>query len=336
MPSEDRSAQALTALARPREAFRSAVVAAIDEMNVFLAGQRAPAALRASQEAVRLGAFADGRIDVERFSGLVGAAETLDSARLDALDHALRVLKGFAAQDEELFHVRVRRGADLRDSIRDALATRGRAFNTAHQVDILRTGRAGLHVELEYGTLDFRHWTRAERLIAPPLVVEVHGADVHVAGLAEYLDGAQKIVLVIDGPVAPAVLARLIAPHTFVMQTADAAAVERLAGFAGPGIAAVLEDAATCALFVHDPSAGSGLAERLRIDALPEKPRRRSAGASQRQQAEELAWLTELSHLAAVVAASAAGAEEDAGPAVTPADQLAAWLLRQTDLSAAE
>jgi hypothetical protein len=336
MQSDDRAARALAALERPREVFRSAVVAAIEEVTVFLAAQRAPVAQRTEQEAVRLGVFAAGHFDVERFSRVVGTVEAMEPARLDALEHALRIMRSFAAQGEDLFRVRVRRGADLRDTVRDALSARGRAFNTAHQIELLRTGRTATPVELEYGTLDFRHWNRTERTLAPPLVVEVNGADVSAGALSEYLDGMQKLVLVIDGVVAPAPLARLIAPHTFVMQTTDAGAVARLAAFDGPGIVAVMPESAKVALFAHDPAAGAALAQRLTVDELPDRPKRAVAGGSARQQAEDLAWLAELRALAAAQTQAAGPAAAEAAAAVTPADQLAAWLLQQAELPAVE
>jgi hypothetical protein len=338
MQSENHIARALEALAAPRQAFRSALTAAIDELNALLAEQRAPAAARADQEAMRLGAFAAGRIDPGVFSAAVAEAEVLEPAQLEQIEHALRILRSFATQGDELFVVRVRRGGDLRDSVRDALAARGRAFNTAHQVEILRSGRSGVHVELDYGTMDFRHWTRRERLIAPPLVVAVSGADAQPAALADYMDGAQKIVLLVDGRAAPAPLARLIAPGTFVMQSTSVADVAQLAKFDGPGIAAIFDDSAGAALFVHDPSAGRRLAQRLTVQAIPQKPRGRVAGISPYRQAEELTWLGELQQLAELDAARAhaADAADAAQSAVTPADQLAAWLLRQTDLAPAE
>jgi hypothetical protein len=262
--------------------------------------------------------------------------EAMEPARLDALEHALRIMRSFAAQGEDLFRVRVRRGADLRDTVRDALSARGRAFNTAHQIELLRTGRTATPVELEYGTLDFRHWNRTERTLAPPLVVEVNGADVSAGALSEYLDGMQKLVLVIDGVVAPAPLARLIAPHTFVMQTTDAGAVARLAAFDGPGIVAVMPESAKVALFAHDPAAGAALAQRLTVDELPDRPKRAVAGGSARQQAEDLAWLAELRALAAAQTQAAGPAAAEAAAAVTPADQLAAWLLQQAELPAVE
>lgn len=337
MPSDDRAVRALADLERPREVFRSAVVSAIDELAAFLAEQRAPAGERSAQEAARLGEFAAGHIDMDRFSRLLGAVTSLEPARLDALDHALRILKGFAAQGEELYRVRVRRGADLRDTIRDALSSRGRAFNTAHQVELLRTGRTATPVELEYGTLDFRHWNRTERMLAPPLVVEVAGADLNAASLAEYMDGAQKFVFIVDGAVAPAPLARLMAPGTFVMQTEDVADVRRLAAFDGPGVVAVLPPADHTALFTHDPSAGATLAQRLEVARLPEPPRRAVVGGSVRRQVEELTWLGQLAGLAATAAAVAVpGAPAPAADAVEPADRLAAWLLHQAELDAVE
>jgi hypothetical protein len=261
MPSDDRIAQALSALKRPRDVFHSAVVSAVEEVNAFLSAQRAPADERAAQESDRLGSFALGHIDIDRFSRLVDEKQVLDPARLEGLEHALRVLKGFAVQGDELYHVRVEEGADLRDTVRDALAVRGRAFSTAQLIEVLRTGHNGRRSDVDYGTLDFRRWSRAERLLAPPLVVEVAGSDLQVAGLAEYLDGAQKIVLVVEGPAAPAPLARLVAPRTFVMQTADPSALRRLASWDGPGIAALMPEGAVS--FVHDPSKGESLARSV-------------------------------------------------------------------------
>jgi hypothetical protein len=327
MACEDRISRALEALAAPRQAFRAALVAAIDELTGILAEQRAPAATRAVQEASRLGAFGSDRMDVALFSSIVASRESIEPAQLDQLEHALRILRSFAAQGEELFVLRMRRGADLRDAVRDALAARGRAFNTAHQVELLRATRAGLQVDLDYGTLDFRHWTRRERSIAPPLVVELFAGDAQPAALADYLDGSQKIVLVVDGRLGAAPLVRLLAPGTFVAQTNDPADILRLASFDGPGIVALVADDAP-ALFVHDPSRGRRLRDRLEVRSIPARTNQRVGGISARRQAEELDWLEELNRLAD---AEFAGVPADAVPErqVTPADQLAAWLLRQ-------
>jgi hypothetical protein len=110
------------------------------------------------------------------------------------------VLKGFAAQGDELYRVRVRaraRTCATRSATR--WPSRGRAFSTAHQIEVLRT--AATAAARSSSTARSTSATGpAERLLAPPLVVEVERRDLHAAGLAEYLDGAQKIVLVVDGP----------------------------------------------------------------------------------------------------------------------------------------
>jgi hypothetical protein len=339
MQSDDRSARALAALSRPRMMFESALTDAVAELRALIAAQRAPAGERASQESVRLGEFAAGRLDASRFSEFVAAGSTLDAARLDRLQHALEVLELFGAQRDELYHVRVDDGADLRDSVRDALTSRGRVFSAAHQVELLRANRqpaqAPTHRRVDgpvayrqwsqapaegTGLLAFRQWTRLEKSIAPPLVVDVDGRDVEAAGLSEYLQGSQKIVLVVRGASAPAPLVRLIAPGTFVMQTVDAAAVERLAACTGPGIAAVMPDGA--ARFVHDPAAGATLGRRLQVEWLPDAVAR--GGSARERHIEELDWLRELAALGA-----ATGREESAVDEATaaPADQLAGWLL---------
>jgi hypothetical protein len=229
----------------------------------------------------------------------------------------------FRAQGDDLYRIRVEPGADLRDTVRAALAARGRLFNAARHVELLRSGTAVGDAD---EPLDFARWLKSERLLAPPLVVEVEGADLIADGLAEYLDGAVRIALVVNGPAPVAPLARLIAPHTFVMQTVDASAVAALGAFAGAGIAAVLPDG--CAQFVHDPARGSGLGQRLAVQALPDTALRAVGRSSARRQAEERAWLSELADLAEL--ARAQHQTQDGQDAAAPAaDQLAGWLLRQ-------
>lgn len=325
MQFEERTLHALAALSRPRDIFESALLDAIEELTAFIGLQREPVDRRAAQESLRLGEFAAGHIDIDRFSAIVGnGASSLDSTRIDRLEHALQQLRNYAAQHDGMYCIRVQPGVDLRDSVRGGIAARGRIFNTAHQVQMLRTGGSGRGVGDASG---FRSWSRLEKSIAPPLIVEVNGADLQVSGLAEYMDGAQKIVLLVDGGAAPAPLVRLLAPRTFVMQTTDVAELSRLGRYDGPGIAAVLPE--TCARFCHDPSQGESLAHRLDVTFMPEMPRRGVAGGSARQQAEELAWLIELAQLARTPRTAAA--EPAAAHDVSPADQLAAWLLNQVD-----
>jgi hypothetical protein len=280
-----------------------------------------------AQETVRLGGFAAGRIDVERFAAIVGRAAAMPPASLDRIAHVVDLLTAFRGQGDRLYRVRVDPGADLRDTVRDALAVRGRLFNAARHVELLRAGGAVAEPE---EVLSFGRWLRSERMLAPPLVVEVEGADLIADGLAEYLDGAVKIVLLVNGPAPVAPLARLIAPHTFVMQCMDPAAVSSLAECAGSGIAAVLPDG--CALFRHDPARGPRLSQRLEIDAVPDRSAFPSIGrCNTRRQAEDVAWLRELAQLAESTRAeqpAAAGEAEE----VAPADQLAGWLLRGAGL----
>jgi hypothetical protein len=274
-----------------------------------------------------LGDFAAHHIDAARFAELTGTAEALDWMRVGRLEQAEDVLAEFVGRGDELYRVVVMPGADLRDAVRDALAQRGRIFNAAHAVELLRAGAA---LRAPVGeALDFRDWTKVQRTIAPPLIVDVAGADLQVDGLGEYLDGTQKIALLVHGPAAPAPLARLIAPATFVLQTNRVADLALLADVPGAGIAAVLPDG--CARFIHDPRRGAQLRQRLHAEFIPEPPTVAVAGGSLRQQVQDLAWLGELVRVAAASAPTTNGAAEPA-PAAAPADRLAAWLLSQTDL----
>lgn len=328
MPSDDRTTIALEALRRPRETFDGALVGAIDELRSFLAEQRAPAHERVAQEAARLGSFARGRIDIDRFTKIVGQAAAVTPAALGHIGRVLEMLQAARAQGDGLYTVRVEPGTDLRDTVRDALAVRGRLFNAARHVELLRAGA-------ELGPLDdvlpFSRWHRSERLLAPPLVVEVDAADLIVDGLGEYLDGAVRIVLIVNGRPAPiAPLVRLMTPHTFVMQTSDAAAVSALAEHAGPGIAAVVPE--ECASFRHDPGRGRRLAQRLSVERMPDAGVPRGVGRSHaRRQAEDLEWLTELVQLAELTRPEPQG-ESEAEVEPGPADQLAGWLLRSARL----
>src|SRR5699024_9036906 len=120
---------------------------------------------------------------------------------------------------DDLYRVAVPAGSDLRDVVRNALAARGRVFAVARGAEQIRSGRGRSEAADEQAGFPFRLWNRAERQIAPPLVIEVEGGDLLVPGLAEYLEGGVKIVLVVKQPAPCASLSRLIAPHVFVQQT---------------------------------------------------------------------------------------------------------------------
>lgn len=324
MPSDARIADILAALEPVAAPFRAAIVAAADELNAFLAAQRAPREERTVREAVRLGGFAAGRIDPGRFAELTGGDAAPDPIRLGRLEQAREVLAAFLASGDDLYRVRVPPGADLHDALRDAFAWRGRVFNAARAFELIRAG-AALR-EPVGNSLDYRAWSRPQRAIAPPLVVELNGADLHVGGIAEYLDGGQKIVLLVEGPAAPAPLARLIAPDTFVVQTEAADDVAQLGDVDGPGVVAIMP--AGCARFTHRPRTGTRVWQRITIEHLPDAPAHAVAGGSLRRQLEELAWLRELAEAPADALPSA----EPETPEAAPADRLAAWLLKQTDL----
>lgn len=331
MPSEDRSQRALEALGPAREAFHGAVVGAVEELRAYIAAHRPTTDVTAAVKA-SLGEFAAGRIDIDRFGTLFGQGGRLAPEELARLEQALEALRDIAQKGEELYRIRVQPGVDLRDSVRGALAARGRVFAVARGAEQVRTGRAITETGEEAGGFPFRLWNRAERQIAPPLVVEVDGGDLLVTGLAEYLEGRMKIVLIVNQPVTAAPLARLIGPHVFVQQTTDASKLDRFRAFDGPAIAAIMP--AGTAVFTYDPSAGPRFEQRLQVEALPsDEVRHAVGGVSVAQQQADAQWLRDLGELnvrTAPAATAVAG-----GPAPDPADLLAAWLLRQTDLNGA-
>ena len=345
MPSDDRTLEALRALAPARDAFRSAVARAVDEVRGLLDGLRARDDGSAPR-GVALGAFAAGRIDVERFDALFAHGEMLDAAGTATVDRALGILTEIAGWNEYGYVVTVEPGHDLRAEVAAALAVVGRAFGAATAVELVRTRRfhAAEHAPL-LGPFPAERWNRAERQIAPPLVVEVDGGDLRAGGLAEFLDGAQKLVLVVRGASPPASLVRLITPGVLVAQTADAAALGALLDYDGPAVVALVP--ATAARFVHDPRGGDTLAARLTVGHMPDgEVRGGLCTLSAFQRREELRQLRALAESAATASAEAAPAL--AGVAATeaaqaaapsrvadadPAARLAALLLRQADLA---
>jgi hypothetical protein len=179
--------------------------------------------------------------------------------------------------------------------------------------------------------LGFEAWNTGERRLAPPLVVELEGADLRAADLSDFLDGNVKFVLLVNGEAPPAPLVRLITPSTFVLQTSDETGIDRFAAAKPPAIAAVMPSSA--ARFVHDPAGGDLLSDRLEIFQLPEKPpRKKLGGVSAWQQREELAQLQNLARGPGAPATTEARAPE-ATKQVTSPEKLAAWLLLQTDLN---
>jgi hypothetical protein len=312
------------ALAPAREGFRTALVRTRDEVS-GLAATRTAAEPLSARVAAELGPLGAARIDVDRLADAFSdVAQTTMPAAL--VSRAAAMLEEMAVA-EDGFTVAVGPDESLADAVGGALARIGRAFGAAHVVALAQTdgaepGDVGKWLE----GYPFARWNRRERELAPPLVVTLPGERLSAGGLAEFLDGGLKLVLVIRGPVAPASLVRLISPGLFVAQSEDEAMIRALARWTGPGVVALMPEGA--AGFVHAPG-GANLADRLTVGGIPSAPRRAVGRFSVAQQEEELA---QLRALAGAAEAPAVAAGE--GPVSSdPADRLAAWLLSQADLT---
>lgn len=330
MPSDPRTAAALAALATPRETFRSAVAATLEEVRVYLDTHRAVTDDRLAVLAAEVGPLGVQHIDVGRLASVLEATPAAPPAAHDAMEQALAVLEQVAGRGDDGYALDLAPGESLYGRTTDLLAELGRAMGAARVADAARRGQ---HHPSDHdrwlARFPFASWSPAERAVAPPVVIEVDGADLRPAGLAEFLDGSARIVLVVRGATSPAPLVRLVTPRTFVAQTADESVVARLATWSGPGIVGLMPEGT--ARFVHDPSAGTALAGRLVVSDIPDVDHRKRSGAfTVAQQQDELEQLRALRATATAVSAATTvpGAE-----AADPVDKLAAWLLQQADLS---
>ena len=334
MPSDPRTQEALAAMAPGIAAFRTTLTAGITEVGHYLGTARSSAEDRLARVAVELGPFGARHVDARRLEPLLRQPETADPTAVETVEQALATLRDLVAASDDLHVVVLPTGWSLHDAVDEALARIGRAFGAARVVAAIRAGSYRLNDHARsLGSYPFTRWTRAERLLAPPLVVEVAGADLGAAALADFLDGSVKIVLVVTGTCSPAPLVRLITPGVFALQAPDAAGLQRFAAWDGPGIAALVpEDAAR---FVHDPATAPAAVSRLTVSHVPDGRRRPVGGLSIAQQAEELRLLAALSAPAAsaVSAAAAISAPATNGAPPDPAGKLAAWLLSQADLT---
>jgi hypothetical protein len=328
MPSDANIDPVLRSLAGPIGAFRSALALTLEQMRGFLASQQAARGQEGPPEKALLGAFAEGRIDFERFGSLLDRTPSVDAFSLGRIEDAYEVLREL--DGSRIGEVHAEPHGDLREAVARGLGALGRAFGAARVFELARTGR---YREAEHGpfldAFPFHRWSRAERLVAPPLLVHVDGRGLRAEPLAEFLDGAVKIVLLVAGepPLVP--LVRLITPGTFVLQTRDGKGLDRLAAWSGPGIAAVVPEGP--ALFAHDPALGPEPWSRMHVEAMPELSRVPRGGRSARQEAEEVRQLEALATRPPEPPPIAAAAAAPAGSA-EPADRLAAWLLAQADL----
>jgi hypothetical protein len=333
MPSDERVELALRVLAGQREAFQSALGTTVEQVQTFLSDHQGSANGKLNRVVAELGPFAAGRIDAERMAHLFGDTLSLDTLTVETIQQARDTMTELAQRNHELFLIDLAPGGDLRAAVGKALEEIGRAFGAVRIFELTRSGSYhGNEHARSLGSFPFVKWSKGERRLAPPLVVALEGADLR-PGLSEYLDGSQKIVLIVRGASTPAPLIRLITPGTFVLQTHDGTGLDRLAAFDGPGIAALVPE--TAARFMHDPSGGPELGDRLTISYLPEKePRGTVGGMSGAQQAQELRQLRALGARPAAGAAAAAGTPVAPSPAPSdPVGKLATWLLNQADLT---
>lgn len=330
MPYDDLTQKALAAVAAARDDYRSALIGTIDQLRGLLEAAGADAGTGLRRATAELGSFAAGHIDVEKFASLFTTGQSLDEAGRSHLERAIETLQSLAGREDDLFVARVPKGGDLAAAVSRLLAEAGRAFGAARTAELARTGR--------FRTEDHRSWidhfppalwSRREKEIAPPLVVRLDGIDLRAGGLADLLDGRQKLVLLVDGAAPPAALVGCVTPGVHVLQTDDPEQLARVADVDGPSISAVVP--AGCARFEHTPGPEGPVGLRLSVMHLPDaEPKRALGGISAFRQAEELRQLRSLAAApaSAFVMPSQDGEAREA-PA-TDADLLAAWILHQS------
>jgi hypothetical protein len=328
MPSDPRTAQALSALGQPIAEFRTLVEGALAQAEVFLTAQGATAEDEAARAGAELGVFGASRIDPSAFASLFPKARRVDAAARDALRRAVDVLRAVRSRGDELFVVTVPPGTQLANAVGAALSDAGRAFGAVMLTEVVRAGRyqPSEHDRL-LDAIEFQAWSKPERRFAPPLVIEVDGADLHVGALTDFADGREKLVLVVRGPCGPAALARCITPGTLVLQTADGTGLDRVASFDGPAIAAMVPNGA--AVFLHDPLGGRESWQRLTVNQLADPPKRAIGGLSAFQMGEDLRLLSDLARTPFAVP-SRDGAGAPAVGASDAVDRIAAWLLTES------
>jgi len=260
MPSEAAVTRSTETTALPEQlrahadAFRSQLALASEELRDWHTHHETAVADPAGVLGGELGSFAAGRVDTTRLAGLVGVDEAPDPLLHQLMAIADEGFDAFVRQGDDVFRVNVTDGGDLRDAVRDALADLGRAFALARAVEKARSHRfdPDRNHELLH-PWPFHRWAPAEKDMAPPLVIDLAGADLRAVGLAEFLEGSFRAVLRVRGETLPTPLGRLATPGVFVAQvTGDAAdALQALADHEGPGVVAVFESESGALPFVH-------------------------------------------------------------------------------------
>lgn len=322
---DDRVKAALSALRSEIGIFRYVLSGTIERARTTLASGSGLNQTRAT-----LGEFAGGRIDPERFAMISSGAVPLEMIDRAVVQKAVEVLESLLRAGDEEFVVDVEHGSSPAAAIRARLATIGSAFGSGVIVELVRrhTYDSAEH-DLPFEKYSFERWTSGERKLAPPLVVRLAGEDLDPFELAPLIDGCMRLVLVIDGPCAPAPLARLITPGVFVAQTDNLKVLDKLADFEGPAVVAVMNGSE--ARFIHDPRAGAAMWQRIRVERMPDASPRKSLGSrsawQQRDDLLHLKALVEPPSLRAIPAGSSAATAN--GATSDPVERLTAWLLDQ-------
>ena len=323
MPSDATALEALPVVSGAIAAYQSRVAVVADRIAQFLAANHE--AGRGSLEADQLGDFAAGRIDMSRFGALWEERKALDQSERTVLAHAHDLLRDIATRPADYFITDLPPGARLATSLAHAFTDLGRCFGAMMIAEMVRTGRFRTEdFELLHGFPRYR-WTRAERDMSPPVIVSLEGADLWAGELAQYLDGNQKIVLIVRPPAPPAALVRLITPGTLVLQSCSVAGLEPVIAAEGPAVAALMP--AGAAEFIHRPGTAPAH-ERITISTKPAAARKGVEGWTTWQQQQEL------DQLSALATAPVIAQEKQSQPVSDPVDRLASWLLSHTDFSA--
>ena len=330
MLSDPRLQQALAALAQPIAEFRAIIDDAISQGDAFIAAQHASAPQRAERAAFSLGRFADGRIDAAGFAALFPPVATVSGSANAALEQALIVLREVRERGDDLFVVDIAPGRRLGTELDHSLAKMGGAFGAVVLAEVVRGGRYTPEHARLLQSREFRSWSKTERRFAPPLVVLVNGADLQSGAIMDFVDGREKIVLVVCGAAPPAPLARCITPGTFVLQTVDGSGLDRMAAFNGPAVAAIVPEGA--AVFMHDPAGGKDPWQRMTVNFSPATPKKSIGGQSIWQMSEDLQVIGELAATPFSVPAVGSGVAAPAVGATDAAEKIAAWLIGQAGL----
>ena len=129
------------------------------------------------------------------------AARVLSPEEETVVRRCGEVMDEVLAQGDGLFVCDVPPGADLHGAVEAALAEAGRAFGAAAAFQAVKAG--DYHADRHSSALrafPFRRWSRGERLLAPPLVVAVDGADHASIWAVQRSGGRPRLLVRFDDP----------------------------------------------------------------------------------------------------------------------------------------